>query len=249
MQVILLQDVEKLGLRGDVVDVADGYGRNFLLPRKLAQKATAGALKDVERRQELQARHQAATVDQAKQVAGTLAKTELRFEVAAGPTGTLFGAVTASQIADSIWEQAKVRVDRRKIASEPIKRIGRYQIPIELFQDVDVEVPAVVVPAGLSAAEQQQAIADAEAVAAAEAAEAAAAEAAAAAEHDEAEALIGEAEAAGLDVAVAATAAQDFEPSDEQELDETPEMHAEERPDDEFDRATDAALEAEGEEL
>src|SRR5947199_23056 len=86
--------------KANVVDVADGYGRNFLLPRQLAQKATPGALKDVTRRQELQARHEAASVDQAQKIAGELGKAELRFEVSAGPTGTLFGAVTPSQIAD-----------------------------------------------------------------------------------------------------------------------------------------------------
>jgi large subunit ribosomal protein L9 len=246
MQIILLQDVEKLGLRGDVVDVADGYGRNYLLPRQMAQKATPGALKDVQRRQELHARHEAATVDQAQKIATELGATELRFEVQAGPTGTLFGSVTPSEIADSIWKQKKIRVDRRKIGTDPLKRIGRYRIPIELFQDVSVEVTTLVVPEGLSAEEQQRAISDVEATAAAETA---AADAAAAAAAPVPEELIGEAEAAGIDVAVAAAAAQDFEPSDEQELDETPEMHAEERPDDEFDKAADSALEREGEQL
>ncbi len=240
MELILLQDVEKLGLRGDLVDVADGYGRNFLLPRRLAQKATAGALKDVQRRQELQSRHEAATADQAQQIAGELAKTELRFDVPSGPTGTLFGSVTPSEIADEIWKQKKIRVDRRKIGIDPIKRIGRYQIPIELFQGVSVEVRTLVVPEGGELPPEEEL----QAMAAAEAAANAPAEAAPTAEE-----LIGEAEAAGIEVAVAAAAAQDFEPSDEQELDETPEMHAEERPDDEFDRATDAALEREGDAL
>jgi large subunit ribosomal protein L9 len=240
MQVILLTDVEKLGLRGDVVDVADGYGRNYLLPRQLAQKATPGALKDVQRRQELHARHEAATADQARELASQLEQTELRFEVASGPTGTLFGSVTPSEIADEIWKQKKIRVDRRKIATDPIKRIGRYAIAIELFQGVSVAVKTLVVPEGgeLPPEEELQAMA--------------AAEAAANAPADApppAEELIGEAEAAGIDVAVAAAAAQDFEPSDEQELDETPEMHAEERPDDEFDKAADSALEREGEQL
>jgi large subunit ribosomal protein L9 len=250
MQVILLTDIEKLGLRGDVVDVADGYGRNYLLPRRLAQKATQGALKDVQRRQELQSRHEAASAEQAQQIAGQLQETELRFEATAGPTGTLFGSVTPSEIADEIWRTKKIRVDRRKIGIDPIKRIGRYAIPIEIFQGVSVDVKTVVVPEGLSAADQDAAIASAESAAAAETAAAEAAEAAAAAEAaPPAEELIGEAEAAGIDVAVAAAAAQDFEPSDEQELDETPEMHDEERPDDEFDRAADSALEREGEEL
>ena len=72
----------------------------------------------------------------------------LRFEVKAGPTGSLFGSVTPSDIADELWRTRKVRVDRRKIATDPIKRIGRYSIPIELFADVEVEVKTLVVPEG-----------------------------------------------------------------------------------------------------
>jgi large subunit ribosomal protein L9 len=242
MQVILLQDVEKLGLRGDVVDVAGGYARNFLLPRRLAQTATPGALRDVQRRQELQSRHEAASGEQAQQLATELRKTVLRFDVQSGPTGTLFGSVTPSEIADEIWRVKKIRVDRRKIGTDPIKRIGRYEIPIELFQDVSVEVKTLVVPEGGELPPEEELAA----MAAAEAAANAPAEPAAAAAT--AEELIGEAEAAGVDVAVAAAAAQDYEPSDG-ELDETPEMHAQERPDDEFDRAVDTAIEREGEDL
>ena len=81
-------------------------------------------------------------------IAETLAKTELRFEVKAGPTGSLFGSVTPTDIADELWKTAKVRVDRRKIGIDNIKRIGRYEVPIDLFQDVLVEVKMLVVPEG-----------------------------------------------------------------------------------------------------
>src|SRR6267154_3230060 len=80
--------------------------------------------------------------------ADTLAKTELRFDVKAGPTGSLFGSVTPTDIADELWRSAKVRVDRRKIGIDNIKRIGRYEVPIDLFQDVQVEVKLLVVPEG-----------------------------------------------------------------------------------------------------
>jgi large subunit ribosomal protein L9 len=148
MQVILLQDVEKIGLRGEVVEVARGYARNFLLPRRLAQPATVGALADVRRREETRARQEAASVEQAETLAAELRQTELRFDVQSGPTGTLFGSVTPTDIADEIWKTKKIRVDRRKIDTGPIKRIGRYEIPIELFQDVSVEVRTLVVPEG-----------------------------------------------------------------------------------------------------
>ena len=148
MEVILLRDVEKVGLRGDVVSVARGYARNFLLPRGLAEQATKARVAELQKRDAQRARHEAKTADEASAIAGTLAKTELRFEVKAGPTGSLFGSVTPTDIADELWKTAKVRVDRRKIGIDNIKRIGRYEVPIDLFQDVQVEVKVVVVPEG-----------------------------------------------------------------------------------------------------
>jgi len=192
MQVILLKDVEKLGLRGDVVDVARGYARNYLLPRKLAENATPARVAEIERVESQRARHEARDADQAQEIAELLGKTVLRFEVKAGPTGSLFGSVTPSDVADEIWRVRKIRVDRRKIAIDPLKRIGRFSVPIELFQDVQVEVKTLVVPEGgeLPPEEELAAIEAAEA-------EAAAAEAAAVAEaaaaHAEAEAAIAEA--------------------------------------------------------
>ena len=148
MEVILLKDVEKLGLRGEVVNVARGYARNFLLPRKLAEVATPGRVAEVARIEADRARHEAKTADQAQSIADTLTKTVLRFEVKAGPTGSLFGSVTPTDIADEIWRTRKIRIDRRKIGIDVIKRIGRYDVPIEVFQDVDVEVKTLVVPEG-----------------------------------------------------------------------------------------------------
>ncbi|HSL63880.1 MAG TPA: 50S ribosomal protein L9 [Gaiellaceae bacterium] len=149
MDVILLNDVEKLGLRGDVVHVADGYARNFLLPRRLAERATPAKVKELERREAERARHEARTAEQAQSIADTLGKTVLRFEVQAGPTGTLFGSVTPTNVADEIWRTRKIRVDRRKIAlEEPIKRIGRYAVAIHVFEGVEVEVKTLVVPEG-----------------------------------------------------------------------------------------------------
>ena len=148
MDVILLKDVEKVGLRGDVVSVARGYARNFLLPRRLAEEATAARVAELRKRDGQRARHEAKTSDEAQTMAATLAKTELRFDVKAGPTGSLFGSVTPTDIADALWTQAKIRVDRRKIGIDNIKRIGRYDVPIDVFQDVRVEVKTLVVPEG-----------------------------------------------------------------------------------------------------
>lgn len=149
MDVVLLSDVEKVGLRGDVVSVADGYARNFLLPRKLAQRATAALVAELERRDAQRARHEARSTEHAREIADVLAKTVLRFEVKAGPTGALFGSVTPTDIADEIWRVRKVRIDRRKVdLEEPIKRVGRYDVEIEVFDGVDVAVKTLVVPEG-----------------------------------------------------------------------------------------------------
>ena len=164
MDVILLKDVEKVGLRGDVVSVARGYARNFLLPRRLAEVATEARVAELRKRDAQRARHEANTAEQAQSVAETLSKTVLRFEVKAGPTGSLFGSVTPTDIADEIWRTRKIRVDRRKVDVDNIKRIGRYDVPIDVFQDVRVEVKTLVVPEGgeLPSDEELEAMAAAE---------------------------------------------------------------------------------------
>jgi large subunit ribosomal protein L9 len=149
MDVILLQDLDKVGLRGEVVSVSRGFMRNYLQPRGLAQVATPGRVAELERRDSQRARHEARSFEHAQEIAEILRKTVLRFEVNAGPQGTLFGSVTPTDIADELWRTRKVRVDRRKIdLAEPIKRIGRYEVPIDVFQDVRVEVKTLVAPIG-----------------------------------------------------------------------------------------------------
>jgi len=144
-----MQDVEKVGLRGEVVSVSRGYMRNYLGPRKLAQEATPARVAELEKVDAHRARHEAQSFEDAQKIAEALGKAELRFDVNAGPQGTLFGSVTATDLADEIWEKLKIRVDRRKIdLADPIKRIGRYSIPIEVFTDVTAEVRTLVVPEG-----------------------------------------------------------------------------------------------------
>ena len=219
MEIILRDDVDKVGLRGEVVTVADGFARNFLIPRGLAERATAAKVAEVRKRDEQRARHEARSFEQGQEIAELLGKTVLRFDVQAGPTGTLFGSVTPTNLADEIWRTRKVRVDRRKIAlDEPIKRIGRYAIPIEVFQDVTVEVKTLVVPEGgeLPPEEELEAMAAAEEeAAAAEAAEAAQAEAIATEEAlalaEEEDAELDEADAAAGEAAEPAEAAEEDE--------------------------------------
>jgi large subunit ribosomal protein L9 len=222
MEVILLTDVEKVGLRGDVVNVARGYARNYLLPRRLAEEATKARVTELRRLEVRRAKHEAKTFEDAQQLAARLGKIELRFDVHAGPTGTLFGSVTPTDIVDRLWNEHKLRVDRRKVGIETIKRIGRYQVPIELFADVTAEVRTLVVPEGgeLPPEEELEAMQSAE-----EAAQAAA-------ETPKAE--------LDLDALDVAAAAQDAEVAATDEVSASPEDVAGELADDDFDRAVDA---------
>ena len=113
MEVVLRQDVDHVGLRGDVVNVARGYARNYLLPRGLAEVATPGLKRELERRDSLKSRNEAKTTDEAQAIAKRLESQELKFEVNAGPSGSLFGSVTATNVVDRLWEEQKIRLDRR----------------------------------------------------------------------------------------------------------------------------------------
>jgi large subunit ribosomal protein L9 len=215
MEVILKSDVDDLGLRGEVVNVARGYARNYLLPRGLAEVATPALVKELEKRDAQRARHEANSVDEARAIATRLEGLELRFDVNAGPTGALFGSVTATNVADRLWEQEKIRVDRRKLDMETIKRIGRYRVGFEVFTDVVAELKVVVAPEGQELPPEEELLALAES----ERVEAEAAEAAAAAEHRVAEA----AAAAAIEAEVVAEEeAPDEEPAPEAADDRAP---------------------------
>jgi large subunit ribosomal protein L9 len=217
MEVILLKDVEKVGLRGEVVNVARGYARNFLLPRRLAEAATPARVAEVRKVEERRARHEAKSFDEGQQLAERLNAIELRFDVNAGPTGTLFGSVTPTDIADRLWDEHKVRVDRRKIGIDTIKRIGRYTVPIELFQDVTAEVRTLVVPEGGELPPEEEL------------------EAAQAAEQHDGQPAAPQPESS-LDVLDAAAAAQDPRLNDAADVQPTAADVAAELSDDEFDR-------------
>ena len=220
MEVILLSDVEHVGLQGDVVSVARGYARNYLLPRRLAEAATPALVAELQKRDTLRARHEAKTAEQANEIAEILEKTVLRFEVKAGPTGSLFGSVTPTNIADELWDTKKVRVDRRKIETDPIKRIGRYEIPIALFEDVHVEVKTEVVPEGGELPSEEE-------LAEMEAAERAEHEAAEEAEPSvEIEEILAEVDAAEAAEAEAAEAEDAAEAETETEAEAEPEWRA-----------------------
>jgi large subunit ribosomal protein L9 len=240
MEVILLSDVDKVGLRGEVVDVARGYARNFLLPRRLAEEATPGRVAELRRRAELLSRQEARNAEQAAEIAAVLRKTVLSFDVKAGPTGSLFGSVTPTDIADEIWRTRKIRVDRRKIGlDEPLKRIGRYEVPVTVFEGVEVEVKTLVVPEGGELPPEEEL----EAMAAAEAAAQEATEEAG--DVDALEAAVEELEAAEAEETAHAEPAAGEPPASDG--DTAVEEAAPEVPEDAFDRVVDEAVGAEAE--
>ena len=147
-QAILLKDVDGIGTRGAVVDVSKGYLRNFLIPRKLAQPATRGALADAARAQETAAKAGADRLAAAQEHAEQLNKTVLTISQQAGEDGRLFGSVTNQDVADAIKEARGIDVERRKIhLDDPIKNVGTYQVVLEVGEGVTATVKVMVTEA------------------------------------------------------------------------------------------------------
>lgn len=146
MKVVLRDDVENLGTKGDVVDVADGYARNFLVPRGLAMKATKGVLAQAESMRRSRAAKEVRDREAAQAQASQLAGTRVEIKARAGVEGKLFGSVTSSDIADALKAQFGVEVDRRRIGlDEPVKEISEVEVAVKLHTDVVVPVIVVVV--------------------------------------------------------------------------------------------------------
>jgi large subunit ribosomal protein L9 len=144
-EVILLEDVESLGEKGSVVDVSKGYLRNFLIPRKLAQPATRGALEAARRSAEAQERAAVQAQTRAQDDAEVLSKTVITISQQAGEDGRLFGSVTTQDIADAIQEARGMTVDRRRVhLEEPIKHVGTYMVVVEVADGVTANVKTMV---------------------------------------------------------------------------------------------------------
>ncbi len=144
-QAILLQPVDALGERGDVVDVSDGYLRNFLVPRKLAQPATAASIADAQRRMEAAERAVQEQIEKAQENAALLRKTVLTISHQAGDDGRLFGSVTAQEIADAVRQARGVKIDKRRVRlTEPIKTTGTHMVTVEVSDGVTADVKTIV---------------------------------------------------------------------------------------------------------
>jgi large subunit ribosomal protein L9 len=144
-QAILLEDVEDLGERGDPIDVSPGYLRNYLIPRKLAQPATPGALEEAQRRREAAERAEEARAKREAEAASLLSKTVLTIHQRAGEDGKLFGSVGVKEIADAIQDARDVKIDRRKIKLEqPLREVGTFMVEIELADGGTAAVKTII---------------------------------------------------------------------------------------------------------
>ncbi|NLN18609.1 MAG: 50S ribosomal protein L9 [Firmicutes bacterium] len=146
MRVILTQNVEKIGAAGDVVNVADGYARNYLIPRGMAVQATKANLRRLEHEKEIAGKKALREEEEAKALAGRLSGTTVTITAKTGEGGRLFGSVTSQDIADAVQRQFNVELDRRRIdLPEPIKNLGEYTIPVKLYQGVNAELVVKVI--------------------------------------------------------------------------------------------------------
>jgi large subunit ribosomal protein L9 len=147
MKVVLQKPVDKLGIPGDVVDVADGYARNYLVPRGLAVKATKGMVKHVESLKRAHEARVAKGKTEAEAVASKLMSTSLRVSARACEEGKLFGSITPEALADEILAQAGVKVDRRDVhLAEPIRSVGVHEVRVRLYPEVEPIISVEVVP-------------------------------------------------------------------------------------------------------
>jgi len=144
-QAILLQDVESLGERGHVIDVAPGYLRNYLIPRKLAQPATAGALEEAKRRMEAAERAEKLRAEREAEAAGLLSKTVLTIHQRAGEDGKLFGSVGPKEIVDALREARDLRIDKKNVQLEqPLRELGTFMVEIQLKDGTTAAVKTII---------------------------------------------------------------------------------------------------------
>jgi large subunit ribosomal protein L9 len=145
MEVLLLEDVDRLGQAGDIKKVADGYARNFLFPRGLAVQATPGAVKQAEKLREATARREAQTLSEAQALAQQLDGVSVTFQARAGETDRLYGSITNVTIAEALSEKVGQEVDRRKIVmAEPLKELGTHAVTIHLAPEAEAKVTVVI---------------------------------------------------------------------------------------------------------
>ncbi len=147
MQVILKQDVEKIGQRGEIVDVSRGYVRNFLVPRGLAEVATAAKMEEAQREIQEAEERDRRMAERAGEVAATLNKSVITIEARTGEDERIFGSITPANIAQAIERARGIRLDRRRVKlDEPIRTLGTHQVPVQVHGEIEASVKVIVVP-------------------------------------------------------------------------------------------------------
>lgn len=157
MKIILTRDYEKLGNAGDIVNVKDGFAKNFLIPNNIALFATRGNINQMEIVKKSLIKKEVKNIEDAKQVAALLADLKLTFTVNSSPEGKLYGSITNKDIAEKILEDRKVEIDRKKIElAEHIKEVGEYDIEVKLYKDVKAEIKIIVESENIIAEDKDQ---------------------------------------------------------------------------------------------
>ncbi|MDY4079661.1 MAG: 50S ribosomal protein L9 [Clostridium sp.] len=146
MKVILLQDVKKIGKKGDVINTSDGYARNYLFPRKLAEEATDANLHILNNKKENERKQKLAELETAQKLAKELKGKELKLTVKTGENNKLFGAITSKDVAELIKSQYKVEVEKKKIVMDTIKLAGTYDIEVKLYPEVSTKMTLMIIP-------------------------------------------------------------------------------------------------------
>ena len=144
MKVVLLQDVKDIGKKDQVVNVSDGYARNFLLPRKLAKEATTAAMNDVKAKESAKAHHKREEVKAANELKAKLDGKEVTIKAKAGKEGKLFGAVTSKDVAAAIKAQHKIEIDKKKIVMKDIKTFSRVDVEIKIYPEIQAKITVIV---------------------------------------------------------------------------------------------------------
>ena len=146
MKVILLQDVKKMGKKGDVIEASDGYARNYLFPRKLAEEATANALHVVNAIKENERKKKLAELEAAQKLAAELKGKEVTINAKAGDNGRLFGAITNKDVAEAINSEFNLSIDKKKVVVNTIKVAGTYEVEVKLYPEVSTKMKVNIVP-------------------------------------------------------------------------------------------------------
>lgn len=144
MKVILLKDVKGSGKKGDVINAADGYARNFLFPRKLAQEATDTSMHILQNQKEAERRKKLAEVEAAQKLAGELKGKEITLTVKSGENGRLFGSITGKDIADELNRQTGLDIDKKKIVADNIRQLGSYEIEVKLYPEISTKIKVTI---------------------------------------------------------------------------------------------------------